>query len=117
MGTNGRAALWTILLLFVVLDICGIVAATTGIWFPSGLPALSYRSIHLEPNGLILVRDHDQGALTGWERPFSPSVERHVADGRDAPRDRRLLDRRDPRAGVGHLRPCVGFLTAGPFIV
>ena len=73
MGTQGRAFLWTVLLLLVVLDVGGIIAASTGVWIPTGDPARPYRSSHLEPDGRIFVRDHEPDGQVRWVRQFAPS--------------------------------------------
>jgi len=58
MGKQRRVFLWTALLLFVMLDVGGIIATVTWIWFPTGDPASPYRSVHLEPNGWVILRLH-----------------------------------------------------------
>ena len=55
MGTHARVSLWLVLLVFVVLDVVGIIASATGLWFPTGNPASPYRSVHLEPDGKLVL--------------------------------------------------------------
>jgi hypothetical protein len=53
-----RFSLWYVLLLLVLLDGVGIIGTVTRIWFPTGDPSSPYRSVHIEPDGALILHDH-----------------------------------------------------------
>jgi hypothetical protein len=50
-----------LLVLLVVLFACGIVATITWIPLPRGDPSSPYRSIHIEPDGVLILRTQGPG--------------------------------------------------------
>ena len=73
MGTPARVCLGLVLLVLVALDVGGIIAATRGIWFPTGNPASPYGSLHLESGGGVVLRRHDPQGYTLRIQHLSPA--------------------------------------------
>jgi hypothetical protein len=53
------------LLLFVLLDALAIYGTEAWIWFPTGDPSSPYRSVHIQPNGSVILRYHDPPEQVG----------------------------------------------------
>ncbi len=56
----------------MLLDGAGIIGTVTWIWFPTGDPSSPYRSVHIEPNGTLIVRYHAPNGQVGMVKGLRP---------------------------------------------